>query len=149
MRKFVLAGVIATLGVAMLAIPASASFSLHRHFSVIEKQVSGGPVGEHAFRFKSKLLQPHNRERQGRASPPRPTEGGAAAQVRCRAVVHLNGEIGGFGDIRPFARGDIGRGDKQATTFASRRNHDFNGVAGKVLLLSPRRGGRTSSTSTW
>ena len=60
MRKFVLAGVIATLGVAMLAIPASASFD--RHFSVIGKQVSGGPVGENAFRFKDKLLQPHNRD---------------------------------------------------------------------------------------
>ena len=60
MRKFVLAGVIATLGVAMLAIPASASFD--RHFNVIEKGVSGEPVGEHAFRFKNKLVQPHNRD---------------------------------------------------------------------------------------
>ena len=60
MRKFVLAAVIATLGVAMFAIPASASFD--RHFSVIERQLSGGPVGEHAFRFKDELLQPHNRD---------------------------------------------------------------------------------------
>ena len=129
MRKFVLAAVIATLGVAMFAIPASASFD--RHFSVIERQLSGGPVGEHAFRFKSELLQPHNRDnRVGRdhgkcrEAPHR--------KLRCRAVVHLNGEIGGFGDIR--VRGDIGRGDNRLNVVGG--TGDFNGVAGKVLLLS-------------
>ena len=127
MRKFVLAGVLATLGVAMLAIPASASFD--RHFSVIGKQVSGGPVGENAFRFKDKLLQPHNRgNRVGR------DEGicRAASQraIRCHAVVHLNGEIGGFGDIR--VRGNIGRGDNRLNVVGG--TGDFNGVAGKVLL---------------
>ena len=127
MRKFVLAGAIATLGVAMLAIPASASFD--RHFSVISKQVSGGPVGENAFRFKDKLLQPHNRaNRVGR------DEGICRAvsrrSIRCHAVVHLNGEIGGFGDIR--VRGNIGRGDNRFNVVGG--TGDFNGVAGKMLL---------------
>jgi hypothetical protein len=133
MRKFVLASIIATLGVAMLAIPASASFD--RHFSVIGKQVSGGPVGENAFRFKDKLLQPHNRaNRVGRlkgicrAASPR--------AIRCHADVHLNGEIGGFGDLR--VRGNIGRGDNRFNVVGG--TGDFNGVAGKMLLhnLSPR-----------
>ena len=132
MRNFVLAGVIATLGVAMLAIPASASFD--RHFSVIGKQVSGGPVGENAFRFKDKLLQPHNRSnRVGRA------KGICRASqraTRCHAVVHLNGKIGGFGDIR--VRGNIGRGDNRFNVVGG--TGDFNGVAGKMLLgnLGPR-----------
>ena len=127
MRKFVLAGVIATLGVAMLAIPASASFD--RHFNVIRKLVSGGPVGENAFRFKHKLLQPHNRDNrvgrdkvECREAPHR--------KFRCHAVVHLNGEIGGFGDIR--VRGDIGQGDNRLNVVGG--TGDFNGVAGKVLL---------------
>ena len=131
MRKFMLAGVIATLGVAMLAIPASASFD--RHFSVIGKQVSGGPVGENAFRFKDKLLQPHNRaNRVGRlkgicrAASPR--------AIRCHADVHLNGEIGGFGDLR--VRGNIaavaGLGDNRFNVVGG--TGDFNGVAGKMLL---------------
>ena len=133
MRKFVLAGVIATLGVAMLAIPASASFD--RHFNVIEKGVSGEPVGEHAFRFKNKLVQPHNRDnRVGsdegicREAPHR--------KLRCRAVVHLNGEIGGFGDLR--VRGNIGPSDNRLNVVGG--SGDFNGVAGKLLLhgLSPR-----------
>ena len=131
MRKFVLAGVIATLAVAMLAIPASASFD--RHFSVIEKGVSGGPVGEHAFRFKNKLLQPHNRDNrvgrdQGkcREAPHR--------KLRCHAVVHLNGEIGGFGDLR--VRGNIGPSDNRLNVVGG--SGDFNGVAGKLLLLGQR-----------
>jgi hypothetical protein len=127
MRKFVLAGVIATLGVAMLAIPASASFD--RHFSVIEKEVSGGRVGENAFRFKSKLLQPHNRDNRvgGVKGICRDVSRRAA---RCHAVVHLNGEVGGFGDIR--VRGDIGRGDNRVNVVGG--TGDFNGVAGKMLL---------------
>jgi hypothetical protein len=131
MRKFVLAGVIATLGVAMLAIPASASFD--RHFNVIEKGVSGEQVGEHAFRFKNKLLQPHNRDnRVGRdkgicrEAPHR--------KLRCRAVAHLNGEIGGFGDIR--VRGNIGPRDNRLNVVGG--TGDFNGVGGKLLLLGPR-----------
>ena len=126
MRKFVLAGVIATLGVAMLAIPASASFD--RHFSVIGKQVSGGPVGEHAFRFKDKLLQPHNRD--NRVGRDQGICREAKRKLRCRAVVHLNGEIGGFGDIR--VSGNIGRGDNKLNVVGG--TGDFNGVAGKMLL---------------
>ena len=79
MRKFVLAGVIATLGVAMLAIPASASFD--RHFNVIEKAVSGEPVGEHAFRFKNKLVQPHNRDNRV-GSDQGDMQGGTAPQAQ-------------------------------------------------------------------
>ena len=132
MRKFVLAGVIATLGVAMLAIPASASFD--RHFSVIEKQVSGGPVGEHAFHFKSKLLQPHNRDNSvGRANVE--CREALHRKFRCHAVVHLNGEIGGFGDIR--VGGYIGPGDNRLNAVGG--SGDFNGVAGKVLLLGQSR----------
>ena len=133
MRKFVPAGVIATLGVAMLAIPASASFD--RHFSVIGKQVSGGPVGENAFRFKDKLLQPHNRaNRVGRLKGI--CREASQRAIRCHADVHLNGEIGGFGDLR--VRGNIGRGDNRFNVVGG--TGDFNGVAGKMLLhnLSPR-----------
>ena len=132
MRNFVLAGVIATLGVAMLAIPASASFD--RHFSVIGKQVSGGPVGENAFRFKDKLLQPHNRaNRVGRLKGI--CREASQRAIRCHADVHLNGEIGGFGDIR--VRGNIGRGDNRFNVVGG--TGDFNGVAGKVLLLGQSR----------
>jgi hypothetical protein len=133
MRKFFLAGVIATLGVAMLAIPASASFD--RHFSVIGKQVSAEPVGENAFRFKDKLLQPHNRDNSvGRANVE--CREALHRKLRCHAVVHLNGEIGGFGDIR--VGGNIGRGDIRLNVIGG--SGDFNGVAGKVLVhgLSPR-----------
>ena len=139
MRKFVLASVIATLGVAMLAIPASASFD--GHFNVIEKRVSGEPVGEHAFRFKNKLVQPHNRDNrvgsdQGicREAPHR--------KLRCRAVVHLNGEIGGFGDLR--VRGDSGG----AITGTTSSGEPVISTASAARCCSSARAG-PSSTSTW
>jgi hypothetical protein len=132
MRKFVLAGIIATLGAGMLAIPASASFD--RHFSVIEKGVSEERVGENAFRFKNKLLQPHNRDNHvGRDKVI--CRVASQRAIRCHAVVHLNGEIGGFGDIR--VRGNIGRGDNRLNVVGG--TGDFNGVGGKVLLRGQNR----------
>jgi len=132
-RGFALLGIcvvsIAALGAALLAIPASASFD--HHFSVIAKQVSGGRVGEHAARFKDKLLQPHNRDnRVGR-------DKGICRQtshrsLRCHAVVHLSGEIGGFGDIK--VAGDIGRHDHRVNVVGD--TDDFNGVGGKMLIRS-------------
>ena len=129
MRKFVVTAVIATLGVALLAIPASASFD--HHFSVIAKQVSGGPVGQHAFRFKDRLFQVHNRDNRVGRDKGKCREG-SHRKLRCHAVVHLNGEIGGFGDIR--VSGNIGRGDNRVNVVGG--TGDFNGVAGKMLLHS-------------
>ena len=50
--------------------------------------------------------------------------------LRCHAVVHLNGEIGGFGDIK--VAGDLERHDNRLNVVGG--TDDFNGVAGKVLL---------------
>ena len=49
MRKLIVAGVIAALGIALLAIPASASFD--HHFRVLEKARFHELPGEKAFRF--------------------------------------------------------------------------------------------------
>jgi hypothetical protein len=127
MRKFIVAGVLATLGVALLAIPASASFD--HHFSVIAKETSShnGPNG---FRFKDKLFNPRNRDdRVGRDRGVCKFRPGVR-KLRCHALVHLNGDIGGFGDIK--VRGTLGRHDNRVEVVAG--TDDFNGVAGKMLL---------------
>jgi hypothetical protein len=127
MRKFVVAGVIATLGIALLAIPASASFD--HHFSVIGKQISSHnePNG---FRFEDKLFNPRNRsDKVGRDWGECKFRPGVR-KLKCHALIHLNGDIGGFGNIR--VRGHIGRHDDRVEVVAG--NHDFNGVAGKMLL---------------
>ena len=126
MRKFMLAGVIAVLGTALLASPA---FAFDHHFSVLAKQKSSHRV-DHGFRFKDKLLNPKDRgDRVGRDRGRCRAKGRA---LKCRAVVHLNGEIGGFGDIR--VRGDLRRNDNRLNVVGG--SGAFDGVAGKVLLHS-------------
>jgi len=58
LRKFIVAGILAALGVAMLAIPASASFD--HHFRVFEK-LSFHEI-DNGFRFTGKLFQVGNRD---------------------------------------------------------------------------------------
>jgi len=127
MRKLILASVIATLGVGLLVTSASASFD--HHFTVISKQVSGERISSHAFRFKDKLFQPGNRSNRVGRDKGKCREA-SHNKIRCHAVVHLNGEIGGFGDL--LVAGNIGRGDKRLNVVGG--TGDFNGVAGKLQL---------------
>jgi hypothetical protein len=127
MRKLILAAGLAALCTALLAVPASASFD--HHFSVIAKQVSSQRVGQHAFRFKDKLLQPGNRSNRVGRDKGKCRET-SQRKLRCHAVVHLNGEIGGFGDI--LVSGNIGRHDNRVNVVGG--TDDFNGVAGKMLI---------------
>ena len=127
MRRFLVAGIVAALGVAVLATPASAIFD--HHFSVIAKTRSFQRVTKNKFRFKDVLLNPRNHsDRVGR-------DRGTCKQVtrrslRCHARVHLNGEIGGFGDI--LVRGDLERRDNRVNVVGG--TDDFDGVAGKMLI---------------
>jgi hypothetical protein len=127
-RKFIVAATIAALGVGLLAVPASASFD--HHFTVISKQVSGEPISSHAFRFKDKLFQPGNRSNRVGRDKGICREASNRNRIRCHAVVHLNGEIGGFGDL--LVAGNIGPGDKRMNVVGG--TGDFNGVAGKLQL---------------
>jgi hypothetical protein len=129
MRKFILATALAALCTALLAVPASASFD--HHFSVIAKTVSTERLGQHAFGFKDKLLQPGNRSNRVGRDKGKCREA-SHRKLRCHAVVHLNGEIGGFGDIR--VAGNIGRGDNRVNVVGG--TDDFNAVAGKMLIHS-------------
>ena len=128
MRKFVVTAAMAALGAALIASPGFGA-SFDHHFSVIAKTTSQHRVGERAFAFKDKLLEPHNRSnRVGR------DKGKCRQQTRrsihCSAVAHLNGEIGGFGDL--FVRGDLGRHDHRLNVVGG--TGDFNGVGGKMLF---------------
>ena len=112
---------------AVLAAPASASFD--HHFSVIGKETSShnGPNG---FRFKDKLLDPHNRSNKVGRDRGECELRHAVDKLKCHALVHLNGEIGGSGDIR--VKGAIARHDNRVEVVSG--TDDFNGVAGKMLI---------------
>ena len=127
MRKFIAAGSLAALCIALLAIPASASFD--HHFGVIGKQVSGHG-GENGFSFQDKLLDPDNRhDKVGRDWGKCEVRRGIR-KLKCRVLVHLNGKIGGFGNIA--VRGNFGGHDNRLNVV--RGTKDFNGVAGKMLI---------------
>jgi hypothetical protein len=125
-RKLAVIVVLAALGVTLLAPPASAAFD--HHFRVIEKARYHRLASGNGFRFRGKLFAPRNRHnRVGR------DHGRCRLRHnvgRCRAVVHLNGKIGGSGDLK--IRGQIRTHDNRLIVIGG--SHDFNGVAGKVLL---------------
>ena len=132
MRKLILAGVVAVLGAGLLATPASA---FDQHFSVLAKQKSGHRVGHNGFRFKDKLLNPNDRQDRVGRDRGQCRFKRQSRTLKCHAVVHLNGKIGGFGDIR--VRGDLGRGDQLVNVVGG--SGQFNGVAGKMKIHSVSR----------
>jgi hypothetical protein len=133
MRKFTVAAVLSMFGVAVLATPASASFD--HHFSVIAKSTSQRQEGN-VVRFKTKYLEPGNRDNRVGADRGRCTLRPRAEKFVCRVVIRLNGEIGGNGHLS--ASGDLERHDNRLNIVVG--DGDFNGVAGKMLIhtLNPR-----------
>jgi hypothetical protein len=114
-------------GVAALATPASASFD--HHFSVLSKSTSQSRNGN-VSRFRDKLLDPRNRDNRVGSDRGRCEFRQRAQKLVCRAVVRLNGEIGGNGHIR--IRGDLEPHDNRLNVVGG--DGDFDGAAGKVLL---------------
>jgi hypothetical protein len=137
MHKVILAGVLAALGCAALAVPATASFD--PHFTVLEKARFHVSQNEEAFTIRAGLFDPGNHDDRvgsdhGRCKI-RPH-----GVLRCRGVIHLNGEIGGFGDIR--YRGNVRRDDSRLNVTGG--SGDFNGIAGKWVFENLNKSGTKS-----
>jgi hypothetical protein len=131
MRKFILATAIAALGAAVVASPA---FAFDHHFTVLARGGTIKQVGPHLFLNKERLFDPNNRhDKVGR------DRGLCREKPRkfvCHLVVHLNGEIGGFGDIK--VKGDLDPGPDRLVVIGG--SDDFNGVAGKMTVDSTKKG---------
>jgi len=128
MRKFILAVVVGALGAGLLATSASA---FDPHFKVIAREKAGHRVGQTGFRFRERLLEPHNRS--VRVGHDRVTcRQKRRHDVKCRALVHLNGRVGGRGDIRVAGDIDTRSGDNRLNVVGG--TQQFNGVAGKVIV---------------
>ena len=130
MRRLLITGVVTAATFAAVVIPASASFD--SHFAVILDTVQAHRTDD-GFRFREHLFQIDNRSnRVGRDN------GGCAQRphrkIKCKVLVHLNGEVGGFGDLR--VSGNLGPGDNRLNVTGG--TGDFAGVAGKVVLSGPR-----------
>ena len=137
MRRVILAGILAALGCGALAVPASASFD--PHFTVLEKARFHELPKRHAFTIRGRLYDPSNHnDRVGSdhgVCKIRPHE-----VLKCRGIMHLNGEIGGSGDIK--YRGDVRPHDSRLNVTGG--SGDFNGVTGKYVFENLNESGTKS-----
>jgi hypothetical protein len=126
MRKFILAGVLAAISSAALVVPASASFD--PHFTVFENARFHLLSNERVFTVRGGLYEPfdHN-DRVG--SDRGRCRVRSEFVLRCRGVIHLNGEIGGSGDIK--YRGNLKKHEFRVNVTGG--SGDFNGIAGKLV----------------
>jgi hypothetical protein len=125
MRRIVPVAVVAVLALVVFAIPASAR--IDHHFSVITNQFASHRTHD-GFAFREQLFASFNPNDQVGNDRVRCRQ--EASKFRCRAIVHLNGEEGGFGFIK--VNGNIGHGDHRLNIVGG--TDDFDGVAGKVIV---------------
>lgn len=144
MRKFILTATLAALGVALLASPAPAVTEYH--FKLFEKQsfqgVPANPEPGERFRYTGKMFDPQNRDnRVG-------SDRGRCKLTRrgtfCRGTTHLDGVIGGLGDIE--YRGTATR--RRAAFNVVGGSGDFEGATGEVEFRELNRAG-TKLMTKW
>jgi hypothetical protein len=126
------AGWLVAVGATMLALamPLSAGASFDRHFSVISKDVRGHEI-PNGFAFRTVLLNPANQANRVGYGDARCVFVEETRKARCRVRFHLDGSIGGFGDL--LVKGNVGRGDNTLQVVDG--SGDFSGaVAGKAFI---------------
>jgi len=131
MRKLMLAAVVAALLAALLA---TSAFAFDGHFYVHQRYRSGHDIGQNAFVRQDKLLDPHNRQNRVGRDRWKCRAESHPYRLKCRALVHLNGRIGGKGYIR--VKGVLHHKDKYLNVVGGSRQ--FNGVAGRMFWNGAR-----------
>ena len=122
MRRFMLAAALAALGTAVVASPA---FAFDHHFNVVSGKGTIKQVGPHLFQNKERLVDPNNHhDKVGSLRGPCREKSG---HFNCHFVVHLNGEIGGLGNLK--LKGDLDPGSDRLAVVGG--SGQFHGVTGK------------------
>ena len=137
MRKVILAATLAALGSAALAVPAFGSFD--HHFTVFEKARFHVLENQEVFTVRAGLYDRRNHDDRVGSDHAR-CKIRPHNTLKCRGVIHLNGEIGGSGDIK--YRGNVSPGDTRLNVTGG--SGDFNGVAGKWVFKNVNRSGSKS-----
>src|SRR4051794_27846232 len=130
MRRFAVVAAGAAL-VAMAASPSALGSSpFDRHFVVNSKTTSVHEADDGTVTFKDILRPTWSRtERVGRDVGR--CEPSGHHKYRCRVFTHLDGTVGGYGDM--IAKGNLG-GRHDNTLLVVNGNGDFDGVAGKLII---------------
>jgi hypothetical protein len=130
-RRF-LAVIVGTAVAAVAIIAPGGAAAFDHQFTVLSKD-RGGHRTANGFAFNIELLNPsNNRNKVGRGHG-RCRVKGHRRKARCRLVVHLDGSVGGFGDL--VLKGNVGRGDRTMDVVGG--HGDFGGgVAGRARIDS-------------
>jgi hypothetical protein len=125
---------VSAVAVTAIALPSGAGASFATHFTVVKKTVRAHGT-DTSISFRDVLLNPANPDNavgydHGRCRARN------SGKLHCAIVTHLDGSIGGFGDL--LLKGNIGRGDRTLNVVDG--NGDFSGaVSGKVVAEHPGR----------
>jgi hypothetical protein len=126
-RSRLLAAIAAATALGAISLAGPASARTEFDFSVFTKQVASHQT-ESGFKFREQLFQidnPSNQVGNDRVHCVR----GNGNKLRCRAIVHMNGEVGGAGFLR--VEGNVGRGDDRLNITAG--TGDFARAGGAVF----------------
>jgi hypothetical protein len=120
--------VAAAAALGAIALPGSAS-AFDDHFSVISENVAGHQIPG-GFAFRDALFNPANPvNKVGRVHAR--CKGDRGGKAHCKALVHLDGSVGGFGNL--LVKGNFGHGDHTLNVVDG--DGDFSGrIAGKMVI---------------
>jgi hypothetical protein len=130
----VLAGCgIACILAAVAAAPASGSFDHHFTVSLGTRSYREIDPNRHRTKFKVRMVDAdHRHVRVGRLWGVCRKPGRA---VRCRFYAHLNGRVGGRGNLT--IKGHISSGRAPTHLFVVRGSDDFQGARGRFTITNP------------
>ena len=126
MRRVTLSAFVGMIAAMALATTTSGA-AFDPHFTVIGKFLSGEERNE-AFHFKLRLLD--ELDHSDRVGGMRGVCAQQERKIRCRAIFHFNGEVGGRGDV--VIKGNEGHGDQTFQVVDG--SGDFAAVAGKMII---------------
>ena len=113
-----------------VALPASAAASFDPEFSVLSRDVRSHET-DNGFVGHTHIFNPANLNQKVGKGKVRCRFNEGDRKAHCRVLVHLDGTIGGFGDL--VLRGNIGRGDTTLNVVDG--TGDFSGaVTGRALV---------------
>jgi hypothetical protein len=149
MKRGIVPGGILALSVAVVLLAAAASTAsaaTEYHFQLLEKQSFNGgasKVGK-VFRWYGKMFDPQDRDNRVGSERGKCKVVRADEKVKCEGTVHLNGEIGGLGDIE--YRGTWRSGVDTFDVVGG--SGDFAGATGETGFRNLKRG-RPDSERFW
>ena len=115
-----------------IALSASAGASFERQFSVVSRDLRSHEI-TNGFVGHTELVDPGDFGARVGKGKVRCRFNERSRKARCKILLHLDGTIGGFGDL--LLKGNIGRGDRTVSVVDG--SGDFEGALGHAFIHHP------------